>query len=55
MRKLEAYAEEYSERIAILMENGYLERVAQAFARKEVIDYAKKDGADIDELLKILT
>ncbi len=57
MRKIEAYAEEYSERVAIKIENGLQEALAIAQARQEVIDYAKKAGAtknDIDDLMKLI-
>lgn len=53
-RKLEAYLEEYLERIAIKMENGALELVATNQARQEVLAYAKKDGADIEKLMDLI-
>jgi len=55
MRNLEAYAFEYQERVAIKMENGALETIARTQARQEVLAYAKKDGADIEKLGKLLT
>ena len=52
---LESYVERYSERIAILIENGYFERIAEAKAREEIINRARAKGADIKKLLEILT
>jgi hypothetical protein len=55
MRSNEAYAEEYFERIAILIaENNYSEAVAKAMARSEVLAYARKDGADIQKIMDLI-
>lgn len=54
MRQLEAYTEEYQERIAIKIENGISENVAIPKARREVLEYAKKDGADVEKLMDML-
>ena len=54
MRQLEAYAEEYQERIAIKIENGINENIAIPMARREVLTYAEKDGADIEKLMDML-
>jgi len=54
MRQLEAYAEEYQERIAIQIENGLNEQIAIPKARREVLEYAKKDGADVEKLMDML-
>lgn len=54
MRKLEAYAFEYQERIAIKIENNASESIAKAQSRAEVLQYAKKDSANIEELRKLL-
>lgn len=55
MRSLEAYAEEYFERIAIKIENGINEKIAISQARQEVFSYAEKDGAEIEKLKQIIT
>ena len=54
MRQLEAYAEEYQERIAIKIENGINENIAIPMARREVLTYAEKDGADVEKLMDML-
>lgn len=40
----QAYLEEYQERIAILIENGYNEHTAKVKAKNETWERAKKDG-----------
>tara|TARA_R110000868_G_scaffold17344_1_gene76395 strand:- start:50436 stop:50612 length:177 start_codon:yes stop_codon:yes gene_type:complete len=54
MKTTQAYVEEYFERIAIKMENDLPELLAQAQSRSEVLAYAKKDGADIREISKLI-
>jgi type IV pilus biogenesis protein CpaD/CtpE len=50
----QAYLEEFEERVAIRIENGSEEKAAIFMARREVLDYAKKDGADINKLRVML-
>lgn len=55
MKTPQAYAEEYFERVAIKIENGTIESLAQMQARQEVFAYAKCDEQELVDAIRKIT